>query len=238
MSLFNVNAKNARLERFIPKHGKSEDAPRSAELQFRNVHVLPSAAAAVLLAEDGGKEIESSFLIGDPPTQRFFGIENVISGAEFKARHQLTIDGLDGPIRVSLIDKIRIRFEGGPQKLVWADFSAHIEDPSADEVDFFHDRINRDVNIRLEQDADLVEQMRAEAKGMAVKTENGELDFDGKAERHAEQLNQAAAALESQAEETAELPLKTKRKRPASGKRTPASKRATGKKASKKKKVA
>jgi hypothetical protein len=57
LSLFNVNASSARLHKFVPKHGKSEDAARSAELQFRNVPIKPAEAAAVMLGEDGGSEV-------------------------------------------------------------------------------------------------------------------------------------------------------------------------------------
>lgn len=211
MSLFECNANNARLHNFIPKHGKADDAPRSAELQFRNVHILPSAASAVLLAENGGPEVEAALFVGDPPTQRFFGIDEIASGAKFKNRHTLTLDGLDSVLRCTLIDKIKVRAEGGPQRLLWADFSAHIEDPSAAEVDFFHEQMNRDVDIVLSQDADLVEQMRAEAQGMAVKTvQNGELDLDGE-QRDADQLDQAAKHLESN---TAEVPLRGAKRKP------------------------
>ncbi len=195
MSLFNVNARNARLHKYIPKHGKAEDVAPAAELQFRNVTVLPSAVSAALLAEGGASEVEWSFFTGDPLVQRFFGIDEVSSTAEYKMRHMMRIDDFDD-IRVVLLDKIRFRFEGGPQRIVWADFSVHIEDPTSDQGRYFHEMINRDVDLRLEQDADLVEQMLAKRKGMAVSTEvNGELDLDAKAERDAEQLQQAADAL-------------------------------------------
>lgn len=229
MSMFSVNARNARLHKFIPKHGKAEDAARSAELQFRNVTILPSAAAAVLLAEGEGVEVEKAFFDGDPPVQRFFGIDDVSVTAEFANRHVMRVDEFD-EIRVALVDKIRLRFEGGPQKLVWADFSVHLEDPSAEEVDYFHDMINRDVSLGLEQSADLIDEMLAKAKGMAVKTEvNGELDLKAREQRDAEQLAQAAEGLGK----TAEIPLKTKRPRkPAPAKR--AAKKPAGRKGAKK----
>lgn len=212
MSLFECNAQNARLHNFIPKHGKADDAPRSAELQFRNVHILPSSAAAVLLAENGGTEVEAALFVGDPPTQRFFGIDEIASGAKFKNRHQLEIDGLESTLRCTLIDKIKVRAEGGPQRLLWADFSVHIEDPSAEEIDFFHEHMNRDVDLTLLQDADLVEQMRAEAQGMAVKTvANGELDLDGE-QRDADAIDAVAKHLESN---TAEVPLRGAKRKPA-----------------------
>lgn len=53
----------------------------------------------------------------------------------------------------------------------------------------------------IEQDADMVDQMRAEKKGMQVTTQvNEELDFNANAERDAAQLQQAADGLAEQAE--------------------------------------
>lgn len=193
--LFNINADNVRLHDFIPKHGKAEDSVRTAELQFRNARVLPSAANAVLLGEGGGNEVVAAFFVGDPLVQRFFGIEELSCTASFKARHTLQVDDI-GAIRVTLVDKIKLRFEGGPQQLVWADFSVHIEDPDADEVLFFHEMLNRDVSVRLDQSADLVDEMRAKAQGMAVSTTippSGDLDLnDG------EQIAKVADTLEQQ----------------------------------------
>lgn len=227
MSLLECNAKNARLHNFIPKHGKADDAPRSAELQFRNVRVLSSAVSAVLLAENGGSEVEAALFVGDPPTERFFGIDEIASGAKFKNRHTLEIDGLDSTLRCTLIDKIKIRAEGGPQRLLWADFSAHIEDPSAEEVDFFHEQMNRDVDIVLSQDADLVEQMRAEAQSMAVTTTQPDLDLDQQTAADKERADVFELALNGP---TAEVPLRGAKPRKAkSSKKAPAKKR--GKKA-------
>lgn len=214
--MFVLNCKNARLHNFIPKHGKAEDAPRGCELQIRNAAILPSAVAAVLLAESGGTEVEAALLSGPDHIQRFWGIDSIVSSAEFANRHQAKIDHLD-KIRVVKVDKIRIRVEGGPQRLFWVEFSIHIEDPTGDQVDHFHEQINRDISIALTQDADLVDEMVAKAKGMAVSTiHNGELDLDAKAERDADQLQQAADGLSG----SAEIPLKTKR-----GQRKPAAKK-------------
>ena len=195
MSLFNVTAINARLHKYLPKHSKAEDAAPTSELQFRDVVILPSAAAAVLLAEEGGKEVELAFFVGDPLQQRFFGIDAVSCGATYEGQHGMRFGDLD-EINVTKLDKIRLRFEGGPQRLIWADFSIHIDDPTPEEGRYFHEYINRDVRLVIEQDADLVDQMRAEKKGMAVTTEiNGDLDFNANAERDAAQLQQAADGL-------------------------------------------
>jgi hypothetical protein len=106
----------------------------------------------------------------------------------------LRLDDLE-QTRVMLLDKIKLRFEGGPQQLIWADFSVHLEDPSAEEVDYFHEMINRDVKLILSQDADLVEEMRAAKQNIAVSTtvsESGDLPLP---ERDAQQLQQAANEL-------------------------------------------
>lgn len=199
MSLFNVTAVSARLHKYLPKHGKAEDAAPTSELQFRNVAILPAAAAAVLLAEGGGAEVQNSFFVGDPSQQRFFGIDEISCGATYKGQHVMEFEEL-ATMKVTLIEKIRLRFEGGPQKLIWADFSLHIDDPTPDEGRCFHEMINRDVHLVLKQSADLVDQMLAEKKGMAVTTEiNGDLDLDGNEERDAAQLQQAADALSSKA---------------------------------------
>lgn len=192
--LFNVNSDNVRLHSLIPKHGRAEDAARSAELQFRNAHILPIHAAAVLLGEEGGVEVERAFFVSDPPVQRFWGIEQLAVTAEFKGRHVLRIDQL-GEVRVTLVDKIKLRFEGGPQRLIWADFSVHVEDPDAEEMAYFHEMLNRDVKVILTQSADLVDEMRAKAQGMAVSDvtpPSGDLPFG---EGGAEQLQQAADEL-------------------------------------------
>lgn len=195
MSLFNVPAVSARLHKYLPKHGKAEDAAPTSELQFRDVVILPSAAAAVLLAEGNGLEVEGSFFVGDIAQQRFFGIDSVSCGATYSSQHEMRFEGLD-PMKVTLIDKIRLRFEGGPQKLIWADFSVHIEDPTAEEGYCLHECMNRDVRLILTQSADLVDQMLAEKKGMAVATlMNEELDIECDEERDAAQLQQVADAL-------------------------------------------
>lgn len=212
--LFNVNADNVRLHAFIPKHGKAEDAVRSAELQFRNARIMPMAAAALLLGEEGGVEVERAFFVGDPPTQRFWGIDNIHCTAEFKARHTMQIDDLD-EMRVTLVDKIKLRLEGGPQRLIWADFSVHLEDPSAEEVMYFHEMLNRDVSVRLDQTADLVDEMRAKMRGMSVSTTvpNGELDLDQQAAADAERAAQVGDTLDQQNSAAAKKPAKRAPKR-------------------------
>jgi hypothetical protein len=77
----------------------------------------------------------------------------------------------------------------------WVDFSAYIEDPSADEGAHFHEQINRDVKLILKQERDLVDEMIANARGMAVSDvtpPSGDLPLDQKG---AEQLSQAATEL-------------------------------------------
>lgn len=209
MSLFSVNTKEARLHKFLPNRGKADDAPTTCEIQIRNAVCLPSAAAAVVLAEGDAAEFERAFFgdgAGSP--QRFFGIDEIAVFAEFTNRHKVKFNG-EHEERCSLIDKIRLRIEGGPQRLVWVDFSIHIDDPDVELVAYLHEHCNRSVPIVLTQDADLVDEMLAKRKGMAVIT-TGELDFDT-SERDAAQLDQAASALEGAA--SAEIPLKTKRPR-------------------------
>jgi hypothetical protein len=204
---FEVSTNNARLHKYIPKHAKADDAPVSAELQFRNVRIHARAAAAILLGEDGGPEIVDAFLKGEHFEPRFRGIKAIQSDSEFKARHKLAIDDLD-TIRVESIDKIVVRVEGGPQQTVWADFSAYIEDPTADQGAHFHEQINRDVKLILKQERDLVDEMIANARGMAVSDvtpPSGDLPLDQKG---AEQLDQAREGLERQAS----APKKTSRR--------------------------
>jgi ribosome-associated translation inhibitor RaiA len=204
---FEVSTNNARLHKYIPKHAKADDAPVSAELQFRNVRIHVRAAGAILLAEDGGPEIVDAFLKGEHFEPRFRGIKGIPSDSEFKARHKITIDDLD-TIRVESIDKIVVRIEGGPQQIAWADFSAYIEDPSAEQGAHFHEQINRDVKLILKQERDLVDEMIANARGMAVSDvtpPNGELAFN---EKGAEQIDQVATELEKP-------PKKSAARRPA-----------------------
>lgn len=226
MSLFSVNTKEARIHKFLPNRGKADDAPTTCEIQIRNAVCLPSAAAAVVLAEGGAEEFEHAFFgTGGSYPQRFYGIDEIAVFAEFANRHKVKFDG-QGEERVSLIDKIRLRIEGGPQRIVWADFSIHIDDPDVDLVSYLHEHCNRSVSMVLTQDADLVDEMLATRKGMAVTTIPGELDFDT-AERDAAQIDQAARGLEGAA--SAEIPLKTKR-----GPRKPAKKAAGKRRKSKK----
>jgi hypothetical protein len=191
---FEASTNNARLHKYIPKHAKAEGAPVSAELQFRNVRILPKSAAAILLAEDGGTEIIEALFKGEYNEPRFRGMSEIRSDSVFKARHKLSVDDLDS-MRVEQIDKIALRFEGGEQLLCWVDFSAYIEDPSADEGAHFHEQINRDVKLILKQERDLVDEMIANARGMAVSDvtpPSGDLPLDQKG---AEQLSQAATEL-------------------------------------------
>lgn len=221
MSLFTINSKEARLHKFLPNRGKSDEAPITCEIQIRNAVCLPSSAAAVVLAEGDAAEFEKAFF-GDGGNfpQRFYGINEIDCFAEFSNRHQVRFEG-QGVERVSLIDKIKLRIEGGPQRLVWADFSIHIDDPDIDLVAYLHEHCNRDVSLMLTQAADLVDEMIANRKGMAANTtisESGDLDLSP---RDRDQIDQAAAALSG----SAELPLKTKRPR-----RAPAKKKAGAKK--------
>ncbi len=191
---FEVSTNTARLHKYIPKHAKADDAPVSAELQFRNVRISTRAAAAIILGENGGAEVADAFFAGDHDEPRFRGIKAIQSDSTFKARHKIEVDDLP-KMRVELVDKIVIRPEGGPQQIIWADFSVYIEDPSAEEGAHFHEQINRDVKLILKQEADLVDEMIASAKGMAVSDvtpPSGDLPFDAKGEA---QLQQAADEL-------------------------------------------
>jgi hypothetical protein len=191
---FEVSTNNARLLKYIPKHAKADGAPISAELQFRDVRINTRGAAAVLLCEEGGAELASALFKGEHDEPRFRGIKAIQSDSNFKAKHKITVDDLDS-MRVDLIDKIVVRIEGGPQQIVWVDFSAYIEDPSADEGAHFHEQINRDVKLILKQERDLVDEMIANARGMAVSDvtpPSGDLPLDTKG---ADQLQQAADHL-------------------------------------------
>lgn len=232
MSMFNVNVPDAEVKHWHPKHGKSEDAVRTGELQLVNVRLLPNAASALLLAKGGASEVMEAFLAGPDASQRFWGIGEIVCSkalVQFANRHTMKVDDLD-PIRVSLIDKLRLRFEGGPQQLIYADFSVHVEDPSDEETAYFHTCINRDVRLVLEQNADLVDEMIAAAQNMSVTTiyPNGELDLDGKEARDANQLGQAADHLESA---TAEIPLRGAKRKPEKKAAKKATKRGAKKKA-------
>lgn len=233
MSKFEVNVPDARVKNWIPKLAKDEDASRSGELQLENVRLLPRAAAALMLAKDGAQEVVDALFRGSDFVQLFWGIGEIVISRElvkFPAKHQMRIDDLHA-IRVDSIDKFRLRFEGGPQQHIWADFSIFLDDVSDEETAYLHWHIHRDIALVLEQSDDLVDQMIAAAQNMSVTTTvaNGELDVDTE-QRDADQLDQAARGLEQQ---TAEIPLKTKR----SGKAKPktSSRKASGKRAPKKK---
>jgi hypothetical protein len=191
---FEASTNTARLLNYLPKHAKADGAPCSAELQFRDVRINTRAAAAILLGEEGGAEIAGAFFKGEHYEPRFRGLSDMRSDSVFKARHKITIDDLD-QMRVERIDKIRMRIEGGPQQIVWIDFSAWIEDPTAEEGAHFHEQINRDVKLILKQERDLVDEMIANARGMAVSDvtpPSGDLPLDTKG---ADQLQQAADHL-------------------------------------------
>lgn len=210
MSKFEVNVPDARVKNWLPKLAKDEDASRSGELQLENVRILPRAAAALLLAKDGGPEVVDALLRGPDNVQRFWGIGEIVISRDlvkFPAKHQMRIDCLH-EIRVESIDKFRLRFEGGPQQHIWADFSIFLDDVSDEETAYLHWHIHRDIALVLEQSDDLVDQMIAAAQNMAVSTtvENGELDLDQQADADKARADEVANAIENSP--TAEIPLR------------------------------
>jgi hypothetical protein len=231
MSKFEVNVPDARVKNWIPKLAKDEDASRSGELQLENVRILPRAAAALLLAQDGGSEVVDAFFRGSDHVQRFWGIGEIVMSRElvkFAGKHKMRIDDLSGDIRVDSIDKFRLRFEGGPQQHIWADFSIFLDDVSDEETAYLHWHIHRDIALVLEQADDLVDKMIAAAQNMSVSTTvaNGELDLDDQAARDKANADAVAAAMTSS--HTAEVPLRGVKRKPA---KKSSSRKASGKSA-------
>lgn len=226
MSKFEVNVPDARVKNWLPKLAKDEDASRSGELQLENVRILPRAAAALLLAKDGGPEVVDALLRGPDNVQRFWGIGEIVISRElvkFPAKHQMRIDCLH-EIRVESIDKFRLRFEGGPQQHIWADFSIFLDDVSDEETAYLHWHIHRDIALVLEQADDLVDQMIAAAQNMSVTTTvpNGELDLDQQADADKARADEVEKAMNGP---TAEVPLHgAKPRKPKSSKKAPAKK--------------
>lgn len=241
MSVFSLNTSIAIVQRCLPNHPKAEDAPLTCEVQMRDVLCKPMAAAALAtprvygegVAEDDKAAnrmrqfIDAMFGDGKDFPDRFVGFGQIEIVHVFNAVHEVTFGDL-GPHKVHRLDKIRMHIEGGHDQAVKVDFSIHLEDPPTELIAYLHERTNRSVEIVLTQSRDQIEEMIAAREGMSAPTRlpNLELDFEANASRDADQINQAAESLS----ESAEVPIKTKRKAPT--------KKAAGKRAAKKKAAA
>lgn len=240
MSLFTLNTNKAIVHRCLPGHPKAEDAVKTVEIQMRDVLCKPMAAAALATPKIYDEKLPEDEKAADRMRQfvdamfvssskdypdRFLGFGAIEILHVFRNHHQVKFGELPEH-RVERIDKIKMTVEGGHDQAINLSFSIHLEDPAKELVAYLHERTNRAVQIVLSHSHDQTEELIAEREGMAAPTQlpNLELDLEAKQQRDADQLDQAARGLE-----TAEVHLRGVKRKATS--RKAAGKRSTKKKA-------
>jgi len=169
-------AQQCLLTHLNTRRGNNDESPVAVDIDF-TIEDLPAKAVAAALRTDVADVIRAFFADDEEQNRRFLGIGSIPLDEEWEGKHQVKISSL-AKLRCAKLRKIKFRpiakglFEGS--------FQVTIEEPPAGVLEALAQKINKSVQVKLEQDVaelDLPEQQKpgeADKKPSRAKKIQGE----------------------------------------------------------------
>lgn len=154
------------IEHVNVRRGKNDESEVAVDIKF-SVEDLPAKAVAGILRAVDADEVEKSFFADDADgNRRFLGMGQITIDEEWEGKHMVKISSLS---RMRVVKLAKIKLTPRAKGLFDGVFRITVEQPPENFIEAVADKINRSVNVHLEQDVRELDLPPGEKPGEAAK---------------------------------------------------------------------